>query len=184
MPRGWCARARDCLCIFFRRSSTRRRNGLSSLIAGGRGGRRGRGSGGRHDVSLNVILHGECGVGKTSLRNRWVDGLFTGDVAPTFGVDFNVKALDLVHEEENDEEEEKRRENGGGEEGVSRRRRSSYSKRAPSSEIKVNINVYDTSGKPNYREVNNTYLLAFDGVVFVYDISSMSTLKVSPEVAR
>lgn len=52
-----------------------------------------------------MILHGECSVGKTSLRNRWVDGIFTGDVAPTFGVDFNIKTLDLVQEEEENEEQ-------------------------------------------------------------------------------
>lgn len=133
-------------------------------------------------MSLNFILHGECGVGKTSLRNRWVDGIFTGDVAPTFGVDFNIKTLDLVQEEGEDEGDQTRAEApavagktlpGGG-----RGKGESTTKQAPCADLQVKINVYDTSGKPGYREVNSTYLLAFDAVLFVYDISSVSTLNV------
>lgn len=69
-----------------------------------------------------MILHGECSVGKTSLRNRWVDGIFTGDVAPTFGVDFNIKTLDLVQEEEEKEKqgEEKEETEAGRTEGERR----------------------------------------------------------------
>lgn len=136
-----------------------------------------------HDVTLNMILHGECGVGKTSLRNRWVDGLFTGDVAPTFGVDFNIKTLDLVYEEEEQAEGERgkgTRKDGeawGAEGGAAERERI---RRLPYAEVQVKINVYDTSGKPGYREVNSTYLLAFDAVLFVYDVTAMSTLDVSP----
>jgi len=167
MPRrGWCARAFDALCPCFRRRS------LVSSASGG--------TFGRQDMSLNFILHGECNVGKTSLRNRWVDGIFTGDVAPTFGVDFNIKTLDLVQElgEEKDEgavaggsdaPDEPPPQEGKGEHST---------KPAPCADLQVKINVYDTSGKPGYREVNSTYLLAFDAVLFVYDISSMSTLDV------
>lgn len=155
-----------------------------------------------HDISLNMILHGECGVGKTSLRNRWVDGAFTGDVAPTYGVDFNIKTLDLVHEVEGDDEEEEEEEKeekiqenerGGmaeGEEvewvgqktGSASQRGEGRGERAaltPRAELQVKINVYDTSGKAGYREVNSTYLLAFDAVLFVYDVSAMSSLTVS-----
>lgn len=166
-------------------------------------------------MSLNFILHGECNVGKTSLRNRWVDGIFTGDVAPTFGVDFNIKTLDLVQEVEDDEEEEEEgageeevegeRAKGGGsseaaaaaaiaatddtrrdiEEGEksSKKKRPTKKKQVPCADLQVKINVYDTSGKPGYREVNSTYLLAFDAVLFVYDVSSMATLDVSVNAA-
>lgn len=135
-------------------------------------------------MSLNFILHGECNVGKTSLRNRWVDGIFTGDVAPTFGVDFNIKTLDLVQEfeDEGNEAEEvggssaaEEAQSGTGRTGGGR----STKPAAPCADLQVKINVYDTSGKPGYREVNSTYLLAFDAVLFVYDISSMSSLNVS-----
>lgn len=180
---GWCARVLDVLCPFFRGSSRRGGNGTASRSASGGGG-----GGGGHDVSLNMILHGECGVGKTSLRNRWVDGVFTGDVAPTFGVDFNIKTLVLVHEEEDgDEGEEKaeeirRTEGEGSREGEaagSAEEHQNNKRGPPCSELQVKINVYDTSGKPGYREVNSTYLLAFDAVLFVYDISAMSSLDVS-----
>ncbi len=168
-PRGWCARVFDALCPCFRRRS------LVSSASGG--------AFGRQEISLNFILHGECDVGKTSLRNRWVDGIFTGDVAPTFGVDFNMKTLDLVQEEMGEKNEEgavaggpyapdevQPQEEGEGEHST---------KPAPCADVQVKINVYDTSGRPGYREVNSTYLLAFDAVLFVYDISSMSTLDVS-----
>lgn len=133
-------------------------------------------------MSLNFILHGECNVGKTSLRNRWVDGIFTGDVAPTFGVDFNIKTLDLVQEiEENGNEDDEVGGSNAAEETQSGtgRKGGGSTKPAPSADLQVKINVYDTSGKPGYREVNSTYLLAFDAVLFVYDISSMASLNVS-----
>lgn len=173
-----------------------------------------------HGISLNVILYGECGVGKTSLRNRWVDGVFTGDVAPTLGVDFNIKTLELVQEDDDgwygrgQRAVKKRGEEnycGVGEiesglEGSSRdttvtnavfdgiRRDGQIdehhtrgggigadtrsSKLAPYASFKVKINVYDTSGKAAYRTVNGAYLLAFDAVLFVYDVSSVATLDV------
>lgn len=133
-------------------------------------------------MSLNFILHGECNVGKTSLRNRWVDGIFTGDVAPTFGVDFNIKTLDLVQEveEEGNQDEEIGGSNNADETQPGTGRKGGRSmKPAPRADLQVKINVYDTSGKPGYREVNSTYLLAFDAVLFVYDISSMASLNVS-----
>ncbi|CAN0105480.1 unnamed protein product [Ectocarpus sp. 6 AP-2014] len=167
MGRSCCRRVLDALCPCFRQN----RLGSSPSVSG---------ASGEHDMSLNFILHGECGVGKTSLRNRWVDGIFTGDVAPTFGVDFNIKTLDLVQEEGEDEGDPTREEepavagktlpSGGRGKGGSK------TKQAPCADLQVKINVYDTSGKPGYREVNSTYLLAFDAVLFVYDISSVSTL--------
>lgn len=189
MPRSCCARVLDALCCCFRDNhGNARYMGYSS--SGGGGG----GSGARHDMSLNMILHGECGVGKTSLRNRWVDGVFTGDVAPTYGVDFNIKTLDLVHEVEEEEgkDEDERQEGGGAEEegwvgqraaagAMASSQREGRGRRAssPRAELQVKINVYDTSGKAGYREVNSTYLLAFDAVLFVYDVSAMSSLTVS-----
>lgn len=135
-------------------------------------------------MSLNFILHGECNVGKTSLRNRWVDGLFTGDVAPTFGVDFNIKTLDLVQEAEEARNEDDEAEGSNAEDdaqpaGTGPAGGGGSTKPAPCPDLQVKINVYDTSGKPGYREVNSTYLLAFDAVLFVYDISSMASLNVS-----
>ncbi|CAM9977980.1 unnamed protein product, partial [Hapterophycus canaliculatus] len=169
MRRNWCTHALDVLCPCFRRRSS-----VSSALGGGSD---------RHDVGLNFILHGECNVGKTSLRNRWVDGIFTGDVAPTFGVDFNVKTLDLVEEVQEDEKHEedegmgeKRDEKNMGDSQPEVGKNGYKAKQAPCADLQVKINVYDTSGKPGYREVNSTYLLAFDAVLFVYDISSRSSL--------
>ncbi|CAM9251647.1 unnamed protein product [Ectocarpus sp. 13 AM-2016] len=167
MGRSCCRRVLDALCPCFRRN----RLGSSASVSG---------AAGEHDMSLNFILHGECGVGKTSLRNRWVDGVFTGDVAPTFGVDFNIKTLDLVQEDREDEGEQAREEEPAVADKTSpsgeRGKGGSTTSKARCADLQVKINVYDTSGKPGYREVNSTYLLAFDAVLFVYDISSVSTL--------
>ncbi|CAM9365730.1 unnamed protein product [Scytosiphon promiscuus] len=169
MRRNWCRRVFDVICPCFRRRSL-----ASSALSGALH---------KQDVGLNFILHGECNVGKTSLRNRWVDGIFTGDVAPTFGVDFNIKTLDLVEEVEEDEGADLDEGMGGnGEDNNSEDRQSEVrksgnaTKQATCADLQVKINVYDTSGKPGYREVNSTYLLAFDAVLFVYDISSRSSL--------
>lgn len=171
MRRNWCRRMFDVLCPCFRRRSM-----MSSALGGTLD---------RHDVGLNFILHGECDVGKTSLRNRWVDGIFTGDVAPTFGVDFNIKTLDLMQKVEEDEEHAE--DGGKGGKGQDKKSVNSPSevgknghrtKQGSCADLQVKINVYDTSGKPGYREVNSTYLLAFDAVLFVYDISSRSSLDV------
>ena len=42
-----------------------------------------------------VILCGNPGVGKTSLLNRYVDGKFSEDAAPTIGANFLIKEIDL-----------------------------------------------------------------------------------------
>ena len=178
MPRGWCARLVEALCRCFRsagggNSSNAEKTSSKSFTSSARN---------PYDLSLNITMYGECGVGKTSLRNRWVDGLFTGDVVPTFGVDFNIKILDLIQDEEDDYEQkqlEKRLGGGSVQAPVEAEASEEIHLRAPRRQLLVKINVYDTSGKPGYREVNNTYLLAFDAVLFVYDITAKRTLDVS-----
>lgn len=168
MSLGCCKRLLDLCC------PSRRRPGRAPPPNG-------------HDLSLNIILFGECAVGKTSLRNRWVDGVFTGDVAPTFGVDFNIKTLELVEDDDRDAERDvgdeqvhQGKDIVKGEDVGQRASATEHgSRKASRAALQVKINVYDTSGKSGFREVNSTYLLAFDGVLFVYDISAVSTLDVS-----
>jgi Ras family len=45
------------------------------------------------ELRVNVIVYGECSVGKTCLRNRFVEGRYTPEVQATTGVDFNIKTL-------------------------------------------------------------------------------------------
>ncbi|CAM9348777.1 unnamed protein product [Chrysoparadoxa australica] len=99
---------------------------------------------------LNIILYGECSVGKTCLRNRWVEGRFTPDVAATVGVDFNVKHLEWETSS-----------NGRGNDEA-----------AAGGKSIVKVNVYDTSGKAGFRRINASYLKAFQAVVFTYDVTS------------
>lgn len=146
MSRSCCAHLVDALCRCFRWAD--------SSIDGNLGESQ------QHDVSVNIVLNGECEVGKTSLRNRWVDDVFTGDVSPTFGVDFNMKTVYLVRDQE------------------SPPRRAAAPSTSHDDDLKVKMNIYDTSGKPGYREVNSTYMLSFDAMVFVYDISAKRTLNV------
>eukprot|EP00170_Pyropia_yezoensis_P005778 contig_23497_g5796 len=47
-----------------------------------------------YDEQFKVLLCGDSGVGKSSILLRFTDDVFD-DVAPTIGVDFKVKALDV-----------------------------------------------------------------------------------------
>ncbi len=46
-----------------------------------------------HDYLFKVIICGDGGVGKTTLLNRYVSGLFNEDSKMTIGVDFRMKQL-------------------------------------------------------------------------------------------
>ena len=45
--------------------------------------------------SLNIMVIGDAGVGKTNLTNRYVDDNFNEDSAPTIGADFKQKAMEI-----------------------------------------------------------------------------------------
>lgn len=45
------------------------------------------------NISFKVCIFGDGGVGKTTLINRYVTGIFKGDTSITIGVDFHVKKL-------------------------------------------------------------------------------------------
>ncbi len=47
-------------------------------------------------ISIKLALLGDAGVGKTSLRRRWMGESFKESHLPTIGVDFSVR---IVHEE-------------------------------------------------------------------------------------
>ncbi|CAM9889846.1 unnamed protein product, partial [Discosporangium mesarthrocarpum] len=120
-----------------------------------------------------MVLYGESGVGKTCLRNQWVEGRFTKDVAPTFGVDFNIKTLDIP--DPRDESRlgrgmaTARSATGQGDDGTSRR-------------LVVKINVYDTGGKASYKDVGGAHSQAFDAVAYVYDIARKESLENKDEL--
>eukprot|EP01060_Flectonema_neradi_P032502 TRINITY_DN517_c2_g1_i1.p1 TRINITY_DN517_c2_g1~~TRINITY_DN517_c2_g1_i1.p1 ORF type:complete len:214 (+),score=32.72 TRINITY_DN517_c2_g1_i1:53-694(+) len=48
-----------------------------------------------YDLSFKIQLIGDSGVGKSSLLVRFVEGEFLADIAPTIGVDFRVKYVEM-----------------------------------------------------------------------------------------
>ncbi len=47
------------------------------------------------DALFKVCLFGDGGVGKTTLINRYLTGVFKGNSEMTIGVDFHIKKLDI-----------------------------------------------------------------------------------------
>ncbi len=49
----------------------------------------------RSDILFKICIFGDGGVGKTTLLNRYLTGLFKDDSGITIGVDFHLKKLEL-----------------------------------------------------------------------------------------
>ena len=47
------------------------------------------------DAMFKVVFFGDGGVGKTTLINRYLTGVFKGDSVITIGVDFHVKKVEI-----------------------------------------------------------------------------------------
>jgi small GTP-binding protein len=47
------------------------------------------------DAMFKIVIFGDGGVGKTTLINRYLTGVFTSDSTMTIGVDFHVKKVDI-----------------------------------------------------------------------------------------
>ena len=47
------------------------------------------------DAMYKVVFFGDGGVGKTTLINRYLTGVFKSDATITIGVDFHVKKIDI-----------------------------------------------------------------------------------------
>ncbi|UCG03730.1 MAG: GTP-binding protein [Candidatus Heimdallarchaeota archaeon] len=52
-------------------------------------------------MNYKIVLAGDIGVGKTSLINRFVTGIFTDDYKPTIGVNIYIKELFIDNSEVN-----------------------------------------------------------------------------------
>ena len=48
-----------------------------------------------HDATFKLCIFGDGGVGKTTLINKYLTGLFKGDTHITIGVDFHMKIVNL-----------------------------------------------------------------------------------------
>ena len=48
-----------------------------------------------HDALFKICIFGDGGVGKTTLINKYLTGIFKADQTITIGVDFHMKALDM-----------------------------------------------------------------------------------------
>ena len=49
--------------------------------------------------SLNIMVIGDAGVGKTNLTKRYVEDKFLEDSVPTIGADFLQKSVDIDGQE-------------------------------------------------------------------------------------
>ncbi len=47
------------------------------------------------DAMFKIIIFGDGGVGKTTLVNRYLSGVYKGDSGITIGVDFHIKKLEV-----------------------------------------------------------------------------------------
>ena len=47
------------------------------------------------DAMFKICIFGDGGVGKTTLVNKFLTGVFKGDTSMTIGVDFHIKKLEL-----------------------------------------------------------------------------------------
>lgn len=55
----------------------------------------------KNPKTFKVVLLGESGVGKTSILNRFIKGIFTGNIVSTMGVCFFSKILNCKELDEN-----------------------------------------------------------------------------------
>ena len=47
------------------------------------------------DILLKMVMVGNCGVGKTCLLQRYIDGTFSECHIATIGVDFKIKEMEF-----------------------------------------------------------------------------------------
>ncbi len=47
------------------------------------------------DALFKICIFGDGGVGKTTLVNKYLTGLFKGDTSMTIGIDFHIKKIEL-----------------------------------------------------------------------------------------
>ncbi len=47
------------------------------------------------DVLFKVVIFGDAGFGKTTLRKRYITNVFISDSSKTIGVDFETKVLEM-----------------------------------------------------------------------------------------
>ena len=55
----------------------------------------------KKEKSCKVVLLGESGVGKTSIIERFINGKFIPDIAPSQGASFGTKTINLDDEGQN-----------------------------------------------------------------------------------
>ncbi|MHA1437484.1 MAG: Rab family GTPase [Promethearchaeota archaeon] len=49
----------------------------------------------KRDALFKVVIFGDGGVGKTTLVNRYLTGVFTGNSSITIGIDFHLKKIEI-----------------------------------------------------------------------------------------
>jgi small GTP-binding protein len=103
------------------------------------------------DHIFRVLFVGDDSVGKTSLLQRYVENTFSDIYMPTIGIDFKISTVKL------------------------NKKVTSTSSR--SAEKVVKLQLYDTGGGDQFRNIVSAYYPNTDAVVIVYDISDIDSFR-------
>lgn len=92
------------------------------------------------DYTFKILMIGDASVGKTTLSEHYITGVFNPDVRLTVGVEFFIKTVKI------------------------------YGKH-------VKLQLWDLGGEDRFRFLLPTYCLGCSGAIFMYDVTSRSSLQ-------
>ncbi|CAK9438677.1 uncharacterized protein LODBEIA_P29010 [Lodderomyces beijingensis] len=109
-----------------------------------------RGSGSAEQTpTLKVVLLGDSGVGKTSLRSQFVHHMFSNSYKATIGGDYLTTTLKLPPSQQQHEE--------------------------PEADA-VNLQIWDTAGQERFNSISQAFYRGADVCVLVYDITNYESV--------
>jgi small GTP-binding protein len=97
---------------------------------------------------LKVCIMGEGGVGKTTLANRVITGVFNPATKMTIGIDFHMFQMEILDPRKSDE-----------------------------SLLPISLAIWDFGGEDRFRFMLPRFVKGADGGLLLYDLSRFSTTK-------
>jgi Ras-related protein Rab-12 len=98
------------------------------------------------DYTFKILMIGSASVGKSSLSDRFISGVFDPDIKLTVGVEFYVKTIEVP----DPNGEDKR--------------------------WKIKLQIWDLGGETRFSFLLPTYCLGSSGAFFLFDLTRPSTL--------
>lgn len=108
-----------------------------------------------------IIILGESGIGKTSLMNKYVNGVFMDNDAPTIGIEFASKSVNMESVLKED---------------ILRKYREEYVNKYYDLEKRIKLQIWNSSGQERFHSIVSTYYRNVNGVIFVCDLTRRETL--------